>query len=170
MTEDLFNLLFPKENKLLQAVCEKDNAAVERLIKQGEDIEVRDTYLYTALHFAAERNYKQIAETLIRLGADVNTLDKFKRTPLHLASLYDNYGIARILVKNHAYVNIQDDKGHTPLMLAIVGPILRKNKIVRLLLKNGADINIKDNNGSTALDLAKYYKQQGAIHRLLSKK
>eukprot|EP01059_Diplonema_ambulator_P005148 TRINITY_DN14882_c0_g1_i1.p1 TRINITY_DN14882_c0_g1~~TRINITY_DN14882_c0_g1_i1.p1 ORF type:complete len:679 (+),score=14.24 TRINITY_DN14882_c0_g1_i1:105-2039(+) len=65
------------------AKCGKD-AAVDLLVKNGADVNQRDAFKRTALHYARER---KMQEYLLSKGASADVLDVFRNTPImHLKS------------------------------------------------------------------------------------
>ena len=55
---------------------------VELLITNGADMDGKDKYGNTPLHYAATWGHKETAELLIANDADVNAKNKFGETPL----------------------------------------------------------------------------------------
>ncbi|MCZ0933449.1 MAG: ankyrin repeat domain-containing protein [Oligoflexia bacterium] len=148
----------PKANSLHEAVYNKDIERVKKLIKEGENVNIRGELGETSLHWL-RKDSLEIAKLLIDNGADVNakTEDSFGTdfdedlisipagsTPLHLAIKKNaDQSLISFLLKQRADVNavITDygyEGGFTPLHLASNEGNL---KIVALLLENGADVN-----------------------------
>ena len=57
---------------LFDAVKAGDVAAVHRLLRQGANVNARDSYQETPLHHAAYRGKTEVAALLIQKGAKVN--------------------------------------------------------------------------------------------------
>lgn len=55
---------------------------VDALIKNGTDVNVRNKFGLTPLHFAADNGHAPTALMLIRSGADINSEDNEHWTPL----------------------------------------------------------------------------------------
>ncbi|XDG10306.1 hypothetical protein ABKA04_009921 [Annulohypoxylon sp. FPYF3050] len=140
--------------------------ALQWLLDQGADVNVRDDCEATVLHcaaFSTSPASAEILEYLINHGHAVAIQDLTDRTPLHEV-LYgcdeeghmDDPDIAfakvKCLLKNGADVNAQDIKGNTPLHLAVWKS---HNTIVRLLLRAGAQTSRTDNMGLTAIEMAR---------------
>ena len=64
-------------SQLCQAAADGDLQYVQRLIKGGGDISLRDYDGRTPLHFAAASNHIEVARYLIEQGADVHAVDRF---------------------------------------------------------------------------------------------
>ncbi len=113
---------------------------LEELAKRGNDVNARDEWGQTALHYFAtyyELEYCKedsvLAEKLLSLGADINAQDKNGITPL-----------------------IKSVDSYVPT------PILTK---VEFLVSHGADTSLRDNEEKTALDLFLYHNGNAEIER-----
>src|SRR5262245_57954191 len=76
------------DTRLIQAVKQRDAAAVRTLLKQrapAVDVNAVQGDGSTALHWAAHRDDLTIADLLIRSGARPNAVNDLGVTPLHLA-------------------------------------------------------------------------------------
>ena len=124
-----------------------DLAGVQAELDKGVDVNVKDRFGFTPLHFAAT---KEIAELLINEGADVNAKDK-GWTPLYHAAWRGHKEVAELLIAKGADVNMKDVEGVTPLHLAADRG---HTEVVELLITKGADVNAKDDEGETPLDQA----------------
>jgi hypothetical protein len=60
-------------------------ADVERLLRDGVDVNVRDSSGRTALHHAARMAHVDIVKALVFTGAEVNAVDNRGKTPIQLA-------------------------------------------------------------------------------------
>ena len=83
------------------------------LITQGADINARDEYDRTPLHYHAQVNDVERIALLLERGADIEAQDKYKNTPLHFAEY--NAKTVQLLIEKGADVNAKDDRGNTPL-------------------------------------------------------
>lgn len=102
--------------KLLFAVIDNNSNAIMRLINDGADVNMRDSFGNTLLHYAM---YKKAVEALIKAGVDVDARNIFGNTPLHYNSQGHNssmqYEKVSILIDAGADVNIRNNNGKTPL-------------------------------------------------------
>jgi len=97
-----------------------DLEKVKALLKDNPDFGFsKDTNNWTALHYAAMKGHKDVAELLLANKADVNATDKHGFTPLHGAAFSGQKDMVELLLANKAEVNAKDNKGETPLRLAL---------------------------------------------------
>lgn len=80
------------------------------LITQGADINARDEYDRTPLHYHAQVNNVERVALLLERGADIEAQDKYKNTPLHFAEY--NAEVAQLLIEKGADINAKDNMGH----------------------------------------------------------
>ncbi len=71
--------------RLLRSIISKDVEAMERVLNEGVDLNVRDSRGRTYLHRAVARNFPEGVRLLLRWGANPKLRDKKGRTPLDLA-------------------------------------------------------------------------------------
>ena len=62
------------DSKLLNAAERGDIDKVKHLINEGADVNAKDVYEKTPLHWAAEKGHKEIVEILLKKGANVNSV------------------------------------------------------------------------------------------------
>jgi ankyrin repeat protein len=139
------------------AAAEGNLEKVRLLLKDKPDLVFsKDTNGLTALHWAVNRDHKEVLDFLLANKADVNAKVKDGGTALHMAVGNSNKYLAALLLANKADVNAADNSGHTPLGGAAV---TGQKDMVELLLAFKADI--KD-----ALHLAVMFKHDD-VARLL---
>ena len=65
-----------------QAAWDGDIQVVKQHLATGVDVDEKDLYGETSLHYAADKGHKEIVELLIANGADVNAKLIYGTTPL----------------------------------------------------------------------------------------
>lgn len=150
---------------LLHLATWKDSvAAVDFLLENGAEIEIRDGKGHTPLHSAAAWNGKNVAQLLIERGANINAQSESAQTPLHCAARSGNLEIAQLLLdwgaNINAWANCNQD---TALHFAIEGNHL---DMVRLLVERGADVNAKMPFSQTPLQRAKTLRRKEIVNFL----
>lgn len=155
------------------AIVKGDENLVKFLLSvDGINVDARNEIdEYTALLFAAELGYTNIAKLLLAAGADVNLKSKSGWTALEQAACKGNYSIVELLSKIQGIdVNSQDEHGSTALIWAaykLLESDLRSisvhatnskitySWIMNYLIKTpGININIQNNDGYSALHWA----------------
>lgn len=125
---------------LTTAARNGDVAEVERLIKEGADLNAVDgTFDFTPLMHAAQHNRADIAKLLINAGAKVNQKNKNDVSALFVACSSNAPDVAKLLVAAGADMNyVQKGDGYTPLSLACRDVCFETAKV---LVDAGADVN-----------------------------
>jgi len=138
-----------KDLRLVQAVEQRDTAAVRSLLAEHADVNTAQGDGSTALHWAAHWEDLETAQSLIEAGANVNAANDYGVTALSLACLNRDSAMVATLLQAKANANAAQWTGETPLMTcARTGNV----EAVKLLLDNGADTKAKENQrGQTAL-------------------
>ena len=132
----------------------KTPAPMDQLIKAGGDINARDKFGCTLLHYAvSDHRQHKAARWAIERGADVNAASNLGLTPLHVLP-------AKWLIDAGADVNARDWRGRTPLFFAGA-------TVTPLLLKKGAKLNVADYRGWTPLHQAALRGDAGQVALLL---
>jgi len=101
---------------------------VELLIEKGADVNARERYLCTPLHYALPSI--EIVRLLVANGADVNAKDKEGQTPLDYAE-----SNVRQLAAIDADLKAQHKDGHTPLDQA---ERMDYGEVINFLISKGA--------------------------------
>ena len=128
-------------SRLIEAVRNKDAAAVRALLKQRVDVNKPQGDGATALHWAVYLDDAALADLLIRSGARVNTPNDVGATPLHLACVNRSAPMVERLLAAGANPNAKLFNGETVLMsCARTGEV----KAVKALLVAGADVKAKE--------------------------
>ena len=109
------------------------------LIAQGADINVKDEYDRTPLHYHAQVNDVERVTFLLEKGADIEAIAEYDETPLHAAGYFPE--VTTLLIAKGANVKAKDDMKHNPMeaMLYSVQSIdvSKAAKTAELYLKAG---------------------------------
>lgn len=135
-------------DRLLQAAASNDAAAVGELLRQGADIEARDTRGRSALLLATHNAAIDAARMLIEAGADVNAKDDIEDSPYLYAGAEGPLEILRMTLAHGADLGSVNRYGGTALIPAAHHGHV---DIVRELLGTEIDIDHVNNPGWTAL-------------------
>lgn len=103
---------------LMMAAHQNDADEVEGFVKNGANIDDKDSYGWTALRYAVRAGNKDAASTLLKLGAKVDEPSASGRTPLMSAAANGISEMVELLLANGADVNAKNEKGVTALDLA----------------------------------------------------
>lgn len=138
--------------------------AVERLVRQGTDVNRPQADGTTVLHWAAHRDDAATATVLLRAGAVVDVTNRYGVTPLMLAARNGSASMARLLLDAGADPRAARSEGETVLMMAAEAG---NADTVKLLLDRGADVNAHESwHGQTALMWAAAEGRPDAIRSL----
>lgn len=175
------------DNDLLKAIEKDDTKAVKHLIRNGANVNVKDGYGLSALHFAIKNNsFDSIKLLLANRNIDLearlpegyfthlindqaDAIYIGKSTPL-LYAIFKSNGDSRIvnmLIRKGADVNVKDEEGWSTFLYASAfgNPSILK----RLLSKNKRLINTKTKNNATALHMAVVYDNLENIKYLVDR-
>lgn len=119
-----------------------------------------------ALHLAASKGQKEIADILIEKGASTRTKDDGGATLLHNAAIGGLPELARLSIEDGALLNARDIRGRTPLHYAVKQG---SPDIVELLVEKGADLDTKGKDDRSALHIAEDWGYEEIIRFLKSK-
>jgi len=134
---------------LIEAVKHQDLMAVNRLLADGADPNVRQSDGATALHWAVHREDAEIVTSLIEAGADVDAVNRLGASALFLAAEGGNATMLQRLLESGADPNLALPLGETPIMTAARSGTVQG---VRHLIGAGADVNLSERSrGQTAL-------------------
>jgi ankyrin repeat protein len=130
----------------------RDMVAVETLIKNSKNVDIRNNNGRTALMEAGGAVDELTLRALIEHGADPDLQDKNGKTPLmHLTgsgSMSMDYMAALNVLVPKANLEVQDTSGRTALIQAAIRGDFIAPKILHA---NGAKLDMADNQGRTAL-------------------
>lgn len=133
--------LTPTTNLLCQAARLGDIDKIKSFISSGVDVNVKDKYDSTPLHYAAEHGHKNVAGLLVANGADLTAKDEYGNTPFHDAARLGRYNVVALLVAGGANPDTKNNGGQTPLDCAIA---LGREDVVELLKAAGAEAGVKN--------------------------
>jgi len=141
--------LFGADLRLIDAVKKGDARTVRSLIAQHLDVNTAEVDGSTPLHWAAQRDNREIVDLLLAAGANAKAATRYNVTPLALAAMNGNAAIIERLLKAGVDANSTSEEGQTALMSASLNG---KADGVKVLLSHGADANAKEPvRGQTAL-------------------
>ena len=168
--------------KLIRSSMFGNREAVKKLLKEGADVNAKNSDGYTALILASSNGRTEIVAMLLDAGANVNArtnTNYWGSTALIRASESKHTEIVAMLLEKEADVNATDDDGDTALMRVIncneeddrpwyqvENDII---EIVEMLLAAGADVNVENKNGKTALKIAEETGCTKIIQKLIIK-
>jgi ankyrin repeat protein len=143
------------------------------LIENGADLDSRDGFGRTALHWAALNGHKSMAELLLARGADPNAFisagpTSAGFTPLHFAAQNGYRNVCEALLVGKADLNARTESDRaTPLHQAAARGF---TSVAELLLARGAEVNARNMSGSTPLASAASGGMKNAVQLLLVNK
>jgi ankyrin repeat protein len=152
----------PLDASQYAAICKAYRDIVKRLVLRGAELNKKDEFGDTALHYSARDGEKELAELFIYHGADVNSRNEHDLTPLHYAAR-NSKEVTELLLSNGADINAMDRDGDTPLHDA---SRLGRLDIVELLVESGADIQAINRFGRTPLEGAERRGRQEIVEFL----
>ncbi len=124
---------------------------IEKLILQGEDIDLRDERGCTPLHFAVVARQREAVAVLVGNGADPNSHNDRGDTPLHLATANRDDALVQYLLSKGADAEAVNDSGSSLTHVAAwVGDV----GLLRMFLDRGLSIEARTKVGFTPLHFA----------------
>ncbi len=152
-------------SEIAEASYRGDAAAIERLLREGADVNASRVDGSTAIHWAVYQDDLETAERLIDAGADVTLATREGVTPIHIASLHGNTGMIAALLRAGADARQRGPNQMTMLMLAARNG---NPEALRLLIDAGAEVNATEIlRGTTALMWAVEERHPEAVEILL---
>ena len=148
------------------AVMNRDQAALQALLRKKADVNAPQRDGATALHWAVYHDDVETADLLLRAGAKPDVLNRTGMSPLAMAALYGSTPLIDRFLKAGANAKAVGPNGETLLMYAARNG---RPEAVRLLVEGGADVNAKERlRGTTALMWAVEQRHPEAVGVLLS--
>ncbi len=134
------------------AASQGDLPLVRSLVQTyGHDVDARDTYGRTPMHWASEEGRLEVMQYLVEQGADIRIPDGVARTPLHWAAFGGHLVCVIFLREKGAHLNTIDCEQKTALFLA---SSFGHFDVVQFLISQGASVHVKTKYNSTALQIA----------------
>jgi ankyrin repeat protein len=150
---------------VVDAVMNRDHAALQALINKKADVNAPQRDGATALHWAVYNDDATAADLLLRAGAKPNVANRTGMTPLAMAALYGSAPLVDKLLKAGADAKALGPNGETMLMYAARNG---RPAAVKLLVEAGVDVNAKERlRGTTALMWAVEQRHPEAVAVLL---
>lgn len=94
-----------QDNALFLAVRKGDLIGMKDALKNGADIEEKETYGDTALNIAAENGYFEIVTFLVESGANIENLGGAAKTPVMNAAFEGHSKIVIFLIEKGAKIS-----------------------------------------------------------------
>ena len=124
-------------NKKLMDAAEKGNTnIVADLLDMGAQVDARNPFGWTVLHWAATNGHTDTAMLLLDRGAQVDARNPFGWTVLHWAARNGKTDVSRLLLDRGAQVDARGADDWTPLYWAATNG---HTDTAMLLILNGAD-------------------------------
>ncbi|MBS1969863.1 MAG: ankyrin repeat domain-containing protein [Bdellovibrionales bacterium] len=150
---------------LMQAVANGQRKAVDYLLSQKVNLELKNENGDTALAMALGNDHDQIAASLINAGAKTDVLGgENKNTLMFIAASTNATKTLELLTKKAPeQINQKNQKGEAPLHEAAR---YGSEKTLQILLNAGADKALKNNEGKIPLDIANSIQNEAAAKLL----
>ncbi|XP_077977581.1 uncharacterized protein LOC144433145 [Glandiceps talaboti] len=159
-------------------IADCKGSVIQYLVSKGADINAKDIYYSTPLHFTAMRGNDLATRELLQCkGIDIESKDQQQMTPLHVACMHENTSVAQHLLDSGANVFALDEDERMPFHLACLAgsydisnmlldhtSTTRGAKIIKTKL-----INHRDHNGNTPLHLAVHSEEAKVVELCIEK-
>jgi ankyrin repeat protein len=139
-----------RNEALLQAAAEGQTVRVNKLLKDGADVDFVGKYGWTALHHAAYSGFEDTAQDLLAAGADVNARSEYFGTPLALAAVKGRFNVAKTLLKSRASILTPCGKLGSVMHAACAGGNV---EFIETLIERGADLIERHKFDKTIVDM-----------------
>ncbi|CAF1205520.1 unnamed protein product [Rotaria sordida] len=154
------------KNKILQS----DHPLIYLFAKVNGNINARDKYLLTPLHYAVARNNLAGVKQLIISNADIEARDRQEIRPLHVACKEGYLSIVDYLIEHGADINAIDVEKWTPLHYACAKGHLNIIKLIKSKYEINFQnfIQMKTNMRATCLHLAVQHGNIESVEYILN--
>ena len=171
-----------RDPAIINAAVQGNREAVERLIRGGANVGVRDQNGLTPLMHAAIYGYDDVVAVLLEAGAAVDVTCRKGCTALTYASHAGSVEAVRHLVTHGADLEHRSCVGDTPLYACACGSCHRSedgvdwsdpdepcthHRVAAELINRGADANAASADGSTPLTVAVSHRRADLVQLLL---
>jgi len=147
---------------LHEAAAKGDVAEIEKLVSEGEKLNIQDSKSRTPLHVAVYLKQQAAARTLLKLGANPNALEIDRYDIVTIAAVANDIDMLKIVLDGGASArNITSRYDGTALIAAAH---LGHAEAVKLLIAAKAPLNHVNNLGWTALMEAVVLGNGGTNH------
>ena len=134
---------------------------ITRCLQAGAQLEERDQYGWTPLHWAASCEDVEPVMALLEAGANTNAQTDDGETPLHAAALFGSADVVMALLNAGSYLESRTTNGgETPLHVAARNG---HADVVTVLTAAGANLEARDSLGETPLHKAELRKRRHAF-------
>lgn len=128
-----------------------DIDGMRRYVESRRDLELKDGWGRTALHWAVIYDQPEAVAMLLAAGANPDTRDESGLSAFYHAVMYSRWGTATHLIKAGADIDAFNDARYPTTVLH---ECVMQNKVecVHYLLEQGASVHIEDAFGYTVLE------------------
>ncbi|OPB40228.1 hypothetical protein A0O28_0003070 [Trichoderma guizhouense] len=145
------------------AIDNHDDALARLLLKEGADIEAKNSKGQTLLLWAVENGYDSAVRMLLGAGANMSTKNK-RQTASRVIASRDAKTMLQSILNLNPHTHVRRQSGSVALLTAVQ---FKREEILRLLQDAGANMNHKDDRGWTLLFHAVHRDNEGTIINML---
>ena len=120
---------------------------VKILLENGANVNLKDSTLNTALHYAAENGNLEIVKLLFEHDVEIDAVNNSKKSAFHLASENEHAEVMIILLRKGANIELPNGESLTALQSAFED-YEPQIEVIEILLRFGANANVKGHNGN----------------------
>jgi len=158
----------PLHIQLKNKGSQNDPEAIQQLIDKGTDINAKDQYGNTTLHYAVRNGNKETVKFLLEEGADVNSRDKYGKTPLFNSVVNDDIEIVKMLIAKGADIKAKDKAGQGILCCRQPSNKFRPLvEVVEFFINKGADPDMRYKDGKRLIDEMSSWKRKDLVALLI---